>query len=69
MKSHFDVNAYLSQAEAQFSGFGGDMYSFDDNSEIYFNADDLYSVDAAPAATAVRRSPSPYQIAIVNSTA
>ena len=69
MNKHFDVQRYLENAEAQFSGFGGDMYSFDDNSEIYFNADDLYSVDAAPAATAVRRSPSPYQIAIVNSTA
>lgn len=71
MKAHFDVNAYLQQAEAEFSGASGqDMYSFDNNSEIYFNADDLYSADAAESAAApVRRSPSPYQIAITNSTA
>lgn len=68
---HFDVNAYLRQAEAEFSGASGaDMYSFDSNSEIYFNADDLYSADAAEqVASPVRRSPSPYQIAITNSTA
>jgi hypothetical protein len=70
MKNQFDVNAYLAAAEQEFSGFDGDMYSFDDNSEIYFNADDLYSADAAEAVAApVRRSPSPYQIAITNSTA
>lgn len=72
MKAHFDVNAYLREAEAEFSGFNGskDMYSFDDNSELFFNADDLYSADAAEAVAApVRRSPSPYQISIVNSTA
>jgi hypothetical protein len=67
---NFDVNEYLRQAEAEFSGANGDMYSFDNNSEIYFNADDLYSSDAAEVvASPVRRSPSPYQIAITNSTA
>ena len=73
MKAHFDVNAYLNQAEAEFSGMNGqDLYSFDDNSEMFFNADDLYSADAEAApvvvAAPVRRSPSPYQIAITNST-
>lgn len=73
MKNQFDVNAYLRDAEAQFSGFDGDMYSFDDNADLFFNADaDMYSADAervaAPAA-AVRRSPSPYQLVITNTTA
>lgn len=70
---NFDVNAYLHEAEQEFSGANGDMYSFDDNSELYFNADDMYSADAAevaaqPVAQPVRRSPSPYQITITNST-
>lgn len=72
MNAHFDVNAYLREAEAEFSGFNGeDLYSFDDNSELFFNADDLYSADAAEAAATpapTRRSPSPYQLAITNST-
>ena len=73
MKNQFDVNAYLRDAEAQFSGFdGADMYSFDDNTELQFSFDDMYSADAervaAPAA-AVRRSPSPYQLVITNTTA
>jgi hypothetical protein len=65
------VNAYLQQAEAEFSGFEGDvqdLYSFDDNTEINFNFDDEYSADGRTAQAPLRRSPSPYQIAITNST-
>jgi hypothetical protein len=72
MKNNIDVNAYLQEAEAEFSGFyGEDMYSFDDNTEMYFNAEgeDIYSAEGDVAvASPVRRSPSPYQITIVNST-
>lgn len=73
---HFNVAAYLHEAENEFSGFNGqeDMYSFDNN-DFEFNYDgnaDLYSADAAEAAAVapapVRRSPSPYQIAITNTT-
>jgi hypothetical protein len=71
MTKKFDVNAYLRQAEAEFSGFDGeDLYSFDDNTELYFNADDedLYSADGSEAPSQpVRRSPSPYQLLITNS--
>lgn len=74
MKNQFDVNAYLRDylrdAEAQFSGFDGDMYSFDDNADFFFNADaDMYSADAERVAAPVRRSPSPYQLVITNTTA
>lgn len=72
---HFNVAAYLHEAENEFSGFNGqeDMYSFDDNTEMQFNYDDMYSADAieaaaAPAVAPVRKSPSPYQISITNTT-
>jgi hypothetical protein len=72
MANKFDVNAYLRQAEAEFSGFDGeDLYSFDDNTELYFNADDsdLYSADGGDAPSQpIRRSPSPYQLLITNTT-
>lgn len=72
MKTKFDITGYLADAEAQFSGFdGNDMYSFDDNSQLFFNADaDMYSADAAERVAAPeRRSPSPYQLVITNTTA
>ncbi len=72
MKTKFNITEYLADAEAQFSGFdGADMYSFDDNTELQFSFDDMYSADAERVAAPVRsyRSPSPYQLVITNTTA
>jgi hypothetical protein len=71
MKTKFNITEYLADAEAQFSGFDGDQYSFDDNTELQFSFDDMYSADAERVAAPVRsyRSPSPYQLVITNTTA
>jgi hypothetical protein len=75
MKRNFDIDAYLRQAEAQFSGvdgfddFDGES-SFDSNTnlDLSFDADEMsMATGAAPAAP--MKQPSPYQVSVVNSTA
>ena len=66
MKNNFNIDAYLRNAEAEFSGADGSEfdYGFDGNADLDF------SFDAAPAAPiAPLKQPAPYQISVVNSTA
>lgn len=64
MKNNFDIELYMRQAEARFSGANGeDEYGFDSNTELDF------SFDATPAPTVALKQPAPYQVAVTNSTA
>lgn len=74
MKNNFDIDAYLRQAEAQFSGFDGDD-NFDGNThlDLGFDGDDSgadgdYYGAEGDVAPAPRKQPSPYQVSITNST-
>jgi len=74
MKNNFDIDAYLRQAEAQFSGFDGDS-DFDGNTDLDLGFDgdygadgDYYEVEGGRTAPVARKQPSPYQVSITNST-
>ena len=79
MKNHFDIDAYLRQAEAEFSGFDGDSFDGDsnfssnENLDLSFDGDgfdgDSFDGDSnANGGGAPRKQPSPYQVSITNST-
>ena len=80
MKNNFNIDRYLSEAEEKFSGFDGDYDDYDMEDEEYDGFDD-YDMDAdmededewdnasGVSASANAKSPSPYQITIVNTTA
>jgi len=79
MKNNFDIDAYLRQAEAQFSGFDGDD-NFDGNTNLDLSFDGDYGADgeesgadgdyygAEGGTPAPRKQSSPYQVSITNST-
>ena len=63
MKNNFNIDRYLNEAEERFSGFYGEDY--DD-----FDGDDLYSYyNAQGGGMDMLKSPAPYQLTVVNSTA
>lgn len=73
MKS-FNLQSYLAKAEDQFSAFDGEDIDFDaDADDLYFDDyeedydEEYYGADGA--ANAAAKTPSPYQLTIVNSTA
>lgn len=79
MKNNFDIDAYLRQAEAQFSGFDGDNFDGDSNfasnvgMDLGFDGDsfdgnDGFDGDSNATGAAVGKQPSPYQVSITNST-
>tara|TARA_B110000503_G_C7153485_1_gene416233 strand:+ start:28 stop:810 length:783 start_codon:yes stop_codon:yes gene_type:complete len=78
MKNNFNIDRYLSEAEEKFSGFDGDYDDYDMEDEMYDGFDD-YDMDDdmededdwanASGGSASAKSPSPYQITIVNTTA
>ena len=80
MKNNFNIDRYLSEAEEKFSGFDGDYDDYDMEDEEYDGFDD-YDMDedmededewdnaSGVSASANAKSPSPYQITIVNTTA
>jgi len=74
MKNNFDIDAYLRQAEAQFSGFDGDSeFEGNTNLDLGFDGDygadgDYYEVEGGSVAPVARKQPSPYQVSITNST-
>ena len=82
MKNNFNIDRYLSEAEEKFSGFDGDYddYDFDDMEDEYDGFDDYDMAEdmidedewenASGGKSAVSgKSPSPYQLTIVNTTA
>lgn len=83
MKNNFDIDAYLRQAEAEFSGFDGDDSSFSSNDRLdlsmegdsNFNSNEKLdlSFNAAPMFNAIQhaplKQPTPYTVSVTNSTA
>lgn len=72
MKNNFDIDAYLRQAEAEFSGFDGDDSNFNSNEglDLGFDGDDRFDGDDSNATgtAANYKQASPYQVSITNST-
>jgi hypothetical protein len=79
MKNNFDIDAYLRQAEAQFSGFDGDNFdgdNFDGESnfssnigmDLGFDGNDGFDGDSNASGGGNYKQPSPYQVSITNST-
>ncbi len=65
MKNNFNIDAYMREAEAQFSGADGEFdYGFDSNADL-----DLSFDAVAPAPAVQLKQPAPYQVSVVNSTA
>jgi hypothetical protein len=72
MKKQFDIDAYLRDAEAHFSGADGMEWEFDEvsnfesntNLDLSFDGDEM----SGTGGTAMKQA-SPYQVSIVNSTA
>lgn len=67
MKKTFDIDAYLRQAESEFSGANGE-WEFDETSNFDNNTELDLSFDAENLG-AVNKQPTPYQVSITNSTA
>jgi hypothetical protein len=71
MKNNFDINAYLREAEAEYSGFDGDDSNFSTNEglDLSMDGDDGFDGDDSNVSGAtMRKQPSPYQVSITNST-
>jgi hypothetical protein len=81
MRKNFDIDAYLDEAEARYSGFYGDYDSFDDDSNFddyyfeddsYFEDDNFdgfdYFEDDYSFAGAKPKAPTPYQVTVENTT-
>lgn len=73
MKNSFNIDRYLNEAEERFSGFYGEDYDdFDGDDFDLFegDGDDLYSYsNATGGGMDMLKSPAPYQVTVVNSTA
>lgn len=79
MENSFNIDRYLSEAEERFSGFDGDYDDYDmddeyDGFDDYDMAEDMIDEDewdnaSGRSASVSGKSPSPYQITIVNTTA
>jgi len=80
MKNSFNIDKYLNEAEERFSGFYGEDYGdfdgdyddFDGNDFDLFegDGDNLYSYsNATGGGMDMLKSPAPYQVTVVNSTA
>lgn len=73
MKNNFNIDRYLNEAEERFSGFYGEDYDdFDGDDFDLFegDGDDLYSYsNATGGGMDMLKSPAPYQLTVVNSTA
>jgi hypothetical protein len=73
MKNNFNIDRYLNEAEERFSGFYGEDYDdFDGDDFDLFegDGDDLYSYsNASGGGVDMLKSPAPYQLTVVNSTA
>ncbi len=78
MKNNFDIDAYLRQAEAQFSGMDGES-EFEGNTSLDLGFDGDYGADGedygadgdyygAAGGSAPMKQASPYQVSITNST-
>ncbi len=72
MRNNFDIDAYLRDAEAEFSGFDGDSdFTSNTDLDLGFDGDDdgfdSYGADGGGGSPA--KQPSPYQVSVVNSTA
>jgi len=65
MKKSFDIDSYLSEAEERFSGFDGFGDDYDD---LYLDDVDNWSM-AEGGGMDMLKSPSPYQITVINTTA
>lgn len=73
MKNNFNIDRYLNEAEERFSGFYGEDYddfNGDDFDLFEGDGDDLYSYsNAVGGGVDMLKSPAPYQLTVVNSTA
>jgi hypothetical protein len=73
MKNNFNIDRYLNEAEERFSGFYGEDYddfNGDDFDLFEGDGDDLYSYsNAQGGGMDMLKSPAPYQLTVVNSTA
>lgn len=73
MKNNFNIDRYLNEAEERFSGFYGEDYddfNGDDFDLFEGDGDDLYSYsNATGGGVDMLKSPAPYQLTVVNSTA
>lgn len=73
MKNNFNIEKYLNEAEERFSGFYGEDYddfNGDDFDLFEGDGDDLYSYsNAQGGGMDMLKSPAPYQLTVVNTTA
>jgi hypothetical protein len=73
MKNNFNIDRYLNEAEERFSGFYGEDYddfNGDDFDLFEGDGDDLYSYsNATGGGMDMLKSPAPYQLTVVNTTA
>ncbi len=75
MKNYFDINAYLNQAQSEYSGFDGSDFDGDDsnfdsnaNLDLSFDGSD-FDGDSNASGGGAGKQASPYQVSVVNSTA
>jgi hypothetical protein len=73
MKNNFNIDKYLNEAEERFSGFYGEDYddfNGDDFDLFEGDGDDLYSYsNATGGGVDMLKTPAPYQLTVVNTTA
>lgn len=73
MKNNFNIDRYLNEAEERFSGFYGEDYddfNGDDFDLFEGDGDDLYSYsNATGGGVDMLKTPAPYQLTVVNTTA
>ena len=73
MKNNFNIDRYLNEAEERFSGFYGEDYddfNGDDFDLFEGDGDDMYSYsNATGGGVDMLKTPAPYQLTVVNTTA
>ena len=71
MRNNFNIDRYLDEAEERFSGFYGDDYDdFIGDDFDLFEGDDLMSYSSAEGGGMdMLKTPAPYQVLVVNTTA
>jgi hypothetical protein len=73
MKNNFNIDKYLNEAEERFSGFYGEDYddfNGDDFDLFEGDGDDMYSYsNATGGGVDMLKTPAPYQLTVVNTTA
>lgn len=72
MRNNFNIDRYLDEAEERFSGFYGDDYDdfIGDDFDLFEGEDDLMSYSNADGGGVnMLKTPAPYQVLVVNTTA